>query len=135
LNTSLHPAAEQWVGIWNGELVCHQGFIQFPMRKGWKRGHRLVVLPDFQGIGIGTAFENYTSQHYADKGWKVNVTTTTPALVYSLKSSKKWSLVRFGRVKNTLSKNMKKYYKKIKGVPSEKTSSSNRVTYSFNFVK
>ena len=92
-----------------------------------------MVLPDYQGIGIGTAFETYTSQYYADKGWKVNVTTTTPALVGSLRRSKKWSLVRFGRVKNTLEKNMKKYYSKNKCL--EKQSSSNRVTYSFNFVK
>nr|DAR26956.1 MAG TPA: NAT, N-acetyltransferase, of N-acetylglutamate synthase [Caudoviricetes sp.] len=26
------------------------------MRKGWKRVHRLVVLPDYQGVGIGTSF-------------------------------------------------------------------------------
>jgi len=129
----MSPAAEQWVGMWNNELVCHQGFIQFPMRKGWKRGHRLVVLPDYQGIGIGTAFETFTSQHYADKGWNVNVTTTTPALVNTLKRSKKWKLVRFGRVKNTLAKNMMKYYgkKESKGIGS----SSKRITYSFNFIK
>ena len=103
------------------------------MRKGWKRGHRLVVLPDYQGIGIGTAFETFTSQHYADKGWNVNVTTTTPALVNTLKRSKNWKLVRFGRVKNTLAKNMMKYYgkKESKGIGS----SSKRITYSFNFIK
>ena len=133
MNASLHSAAEQWVGLINGELVCHQGFIQFPMRKGWKRGHRLVVLPDFQGIGIGTAFEIYTSQNYADEGWNVNVTTTTPGLVHSLKNNKKWKLVRFGRVKNTLKKNMEKYYSKVEGKGIG--SSSNRITYSFNFIK
>lgn len=106
------------------------------MRKGWKRGHRLVVLPDYQGIGIGTAFETFTSQHYADKGWNVNVTTTTPALVNTLKRSKKWKLVRFGRVKNTLAKNMGKYYGDTKRMKDKSLgSSSKRITYSFNFIK
>ena len=139
LNTNLHPAAEQWIGLINGELVCHRGIIQFPMRKGWKRGHRMVVLPDYQGIGIGTAFENYTSQYYADLGWNVNVTTTTPALVHSLCRSKKWSLVRANRVKTTWA-NFKKYNTDVgKGSKSmealAKNSSINRITYSFNFIK
>tara|TARA_R110002020_G_scaffold303869_1_gene519313 strand:- start:38 stop:520 length:483 start_codon:yes stop_codon:yes gene_type:complete len=135
LNTSLHQAAEQWVGLINGELVCHIGIIQFPMRKGWKRVHRLVVLPNYQGIGIGTVFQDNIVQRYMDK-FNVNCTTTTPALVNSLKKSLKWSLVRFSRVKNTLTKNLVKYYgqekiRKDKGLGS----SGNRITYSFNYKK
>lgn len=106
------------------------------MRKGWKRGHRMVVLPDYQGIGIGTAFENYTSQYYADKGWKVNVTTTTPALVNALRRSDKWSLFRFGRQKSTwdnpTAAKYKKGSKQMKALGKSK--SNNRVTYSFNFI-
>ena len=35
LNTSLHPAATQYVGILNGEiLVCHTGVIQAAMKSG-----------------------------------------------------------------------------------------------------
>jgi GNAT superfamily N-acetyltransferase len=140
LNTELHKAAEQWVGMIEGKLVCHRGIIQFPMRKGWKRGHRMVVLPDYQGIGIGTAFEEYTSQHYANKGWMVNVTTTTPALVHTLKRSKKWKLVRFGRNKSSMA-DFAKYgtgdKEKNKKISEQlvKTQSNNRVTYSFNFIK
>ena len=38
LNTSLHPAATQYVGILNGEiLVCHTGVIQAAMKKSGKR--------------------------------------------------------------------------------------------------
>jgi len=136
LNTELHPAAEQWVGILNGKLVCHRGIIQFPMRKGWKRGHRMVVLPDYQGIGIGTAFEEFTSQYYADRGWNINVTTTTPALVHALARSKKWVLIRAGRSKSTY-EDFNKYGKGITKMGNTKTaaSSQNRVTYSFNFKK
>lgn len=134
LNTELHQAAEQWVGMIGNELVCHRGIIQFPMRKGWKRGHRMVVLPDYQGIGIGTAFENYTSQVYADQGWNVNVTTSTPALVHSLARSPKWNLIRYGRSKSTY-EDFNKYGKGITKMKNTKTAanSQKRITYSFNF--
>ena len=107
------------------------------MRKGWKRGHRMVVLPDYQGIGIGTAFENYTSEYYANLGWNVNITTTTPALVHALRRSDKWSLVRAGRSKSTY-EDFNKYGKGITTLNTksiEKCSSKNRITYSFNFKK
>jgi len=133
LNTSIHLAAEQWVGTINGELACHIGIIQFPMRKGWKRVHRLVVLPDYQGVGIGTAFQDEVVSKYLSEGWDVNCTTTTPALVSSLRASRKWKLVRFGRVKNTLKKNLSKYY----GVTRKSNSigsSSDRITYSFKAI-
>jgi len=110
------------------------------MRKGWKRGHRMVVLPDYQGIGIGTAFEEYTSQYYADKGWNINVTTTTPALIHSLARSKKWLLIRKGRNKSSMADFVKygtgdKEKNKKISESTVKTQSNNRVTYSFNFKK
>lgn len=110
------------------------------MRKGWKRGHRMVVLPDYQGIGIGTAFEEFTSQYYADLGWNVNVTTTTPALVNALRKSKKWVLIRFGRNKSSMSDFVKygngdKEKNKKIAESITKTQSNKRITYSFNFKK
>lgn len=64
------------------------------------------------------------------------MTTTTPSLVYGLGRNNNWALVRKGRVKNTLAKNMVKYYKghnriKDKGLGS----SEKRITYSFVFKK
>lgn len=119
----------------NGKLVCHRGILQFPMRKGWKRGHRMVVLPDYQGIGIGTAFENYTSKYYVDKGWNINITTTTPALVHALCRDENWVLTRFGRVKTTL----ELFNTHGKGAKinknSSKSNSTKRITYSFNWKK
>lgn len=117
----------------NGELVAHIGFIQFPMRKGWKRVHRLVVLPDYQGIGIGTTFQNAAAQAIFERGFNVNCTTTTPALFNAMQRDKDWALVRFGRVTgSSLEQNFKKYYGR--SVKTDKSSSSNRVTYSFNYL-
>lgn len=116
--------------------MAHTGIIQFPMRKGWKRVHRLVVLPDFQGIGIGTRFINEVTKHYIENGFKMNLTTTTPALVHALARDNNWALVRKGRVKNTLAKNMGLYYSDDKRVKDKGLGSSdNRITYSFNWKK
>ena len=38
--------------------------IHFPHPiKSYKKVHRLVILPDYQGIGLGTLFLNWTQQN------------------------------------------------------------------------
>ncbi len=110
------------------------------MRKGWKRVHRLVVLPDYQGVGIGVRFINEVTKHYMDNGWNMNLTTTTPALVHALARSKEWALIRKSRMGNDMQNwakhgtgNKEKNQKLSKELA--KNDSSNRITYSFNFKK
>ena len=100
------------------------------MRKGWKRIHRLVVLPDYQGVGIGVRFINSVSALVASEGHNVNLTTTTPALVGALKRSGDWSLVRKGVIKMSRSFRDSKWNetKHLHGAASDK-----RPTFSFNF--
>ena len=129
LNTELHNAATQYVGIINGELVAHTGIIQFPMRKGWKRVHRFVVLPDYQGVGIGTAFIAEVAKIVSRAGYRLNLTTTTPALTHALCRSKDWSLKRYGRSINGTK--WKRYSETAHIVGSI---SAKRVTYSFNWI-
>ena len=125
--------AEQWIGVINGEVVAHTGIIQFPMKKGWKRVHRLVVLPDYQGIGVGRKFIDEVCRYYKERGWVINLTTTTPALVHSLKKSENWILKRYGREGNN-SKGWSTYEEKRKyAKETQKTAAKNRVTYSFYF--
>ena len=109
--------------------MAHTGVIHFPMRKGWKRIHRLVVLPDYQGVGIGVRFINSVSALVASEGHNVNLTTTTPALVGALKHSQKWALVRRGVVKMGDLKDRPYASAKRLGAAD----SSMRPTFSFNF--
>lgn len=99
------------------------------MQKGKKRVHRLVVLPDYQGIGIGTHFIKEVAKMITKEGFELNLTTTTPALVGALTRDKDWVLARYGREKD----GMKGYqrYKDIETKHLTKSISSNRVTYSF----
>ena len=132
LDGNLNKSCEQYIGVINNEIVCHTGVIHFPMRKGWKRVHRLVVLPDYQGIGIGTKFIKEIAKIYINKGYGFNLTTTTPSLVNDLRRNKNWLLVRYGRTKNTFTEFEKKYGLK-KNIMNSK--SDNRITYSFNYKK
>lgn len=129
MNTDLHSGAEQYVGVINGEMVCHTGIIQFPMQKGKKRVHRLVVLPDYQGIGIGTMFIKAVAKQISARGFEVNLTTTTPALVHALKRDSAWVLARYGREKSGMKDYGKRYGKKAAHLVN--AVSTNRVTYSF----
>ena len=109
--------------------MCHTGIIHFPLKKGKKRVHRLVVLLDYQGVGIGTAFIKEVAKLITKEGFELNLTTTTPALVGALKKDKDWVLARYGREKT----GMKGYqrYKDAETKHLTNSVSSNRVTYSF----
>lgn len=129
LNTDLHNAAQQYVGVVNGEIVAHTGIIFMPLKKGKKRVHRLVVLPDYQGVGIGTAFINAVAKIVEKEGYELNLTTTTPALVGALRRSPEWTLARYGRAKGSFKGVQNKYG--LEDKVFERATSANRITYSF----
>lgn len=124
-------ACRQFVGMIEGEIVCHIGFIPMPMRKDAKRVHRFVVLPDYQGIGVGMSFQKAVCDIIRREGYDGTLwnTTTTPALYKAQIKSPHWKLVRYGHA--TLSKS---------GVSKElrqrmvQNSSRQRITYSFVYV-
>lgn len=127
LNDSLQTAARQFIGVIDDTVVCHTSYIQFPMKKGWKREHRLVVHPDYQGIGIGTRFQKAVARKIYEDGFTVICTTTTPALVKAMKKDDDWFLYRSGRVKGTMA---------FKGKGKQHLSNANsnkRNTFSFCF--
>ena len=103
-----------------------------PMHKGKKRVHRLVVLPDYQGIGIGTAFIKEVAKMITQEGYELNLTTTTPALVGALTRDQDWVLARYGREKDGMKGSMR--YEASAGIKSkhlQRAASTKRVTYSF----
>jgi ABC-type lipoprotein export system ATPase subunit/GNAT superfamily N-acetyltransferase len=49
---------------------------------GWRRGHRTVVLPDFQGMGIGNrVIETVAEQLYRQEGLRFRAVTSAPGIV------------------------------------------------------
>ena len=97
MNTSINPAAQCYVATIWGKVVGFIAVIHFPHPRvrNMKKITRLVVLPDYQGIGVGKALLNFVGTKYKKLGNRVTITTSHPALNKSLKYP--WKLTRQGR--------------------------------------
>ena len=101
MSDNLHPAAQCFIAeLWEKPV----GFIAVisyphPRVKNLLKIHRLVVLPDYQGIGIGKSLLNFVAELYFKKKKRVMITTSHPAVNHFLNKDKRWILIRQSRVK------------------------------------
>lgn len=100
LSKDLNKAAQCFVATWNGNPVGFTSFLHFPhpVLKNTKREHRTVVLPDFQGVGIGNRLSEWLGSHAAVNGFRFRSTTSHPAMIRHRLKSKLWSLQNSGHV-------------------------------------
>lgn len=95
LDLAMPVAAEYFVGFINGEPVCHLAVAPLFTASAY-RATRLVVMPEWQGIGVGTKFLaavcEYHLQGYGRGGKKYPVFfhTSHPQLCAALRHSKRW---------------------------------------------
>lgn len=88
-------AAEYYVGTVDGELVCHLG-VSPRFEMGAFRACRLVVMPEWQGAGIGMRFLNAVCQMQLDglnrygRRCPTYFHTSHPALCAALRRDQKW---------------------------------------------
>lgn len=101
LNMNINNSSKQYIGYINNEPVAFCAVLHFPHPriKNMKKVTRLVVLPDYQGIGIGNRLLNYIAEYYVNKKYRFTIVTSTPALINSFRKSNNWMLKRFGRLK------------------------------------
>jgi len=91
-------AAEYFVGMVDGEPVAHLAVCPSFQSKGY-RATRLVVMPEWQGAGVGTKFLNWVcSYHKAGLGrcgkpFGTFFHTSHPQLVAFLRRSPDWRQV------------------------------------------
>jgi GNAT superfamily N-acetyltransferase len=55
LGHNINKSSRCWVAVWDGKAIGFTSILAFPngnFKNAW-RGHRTVVLPDYQGLGIG----------------------------------------------------------------------------------
>lgn len=95
LDHALNRSARCFVATNKNHLVAFCGVLSFPhaIRPGW-RISRLVVLPDYQGIGIGIAFLNHIAALFKRTDKPVYITTSHPAFIHSLAKSNQWRMNR-----------------------------------------
>lgn len=86
LITAFFDETEIEVGFFSSLSLVHFA------KKNWQRGHRTVVKPDFQGLGIGNKMiEAVSEKIYQENNTRFCAVTSSPALVkYRLKNAHKW---------------------------------------------
>jgi GNAT superfamily N-acetyltransferase len=98
LNTDLNKAAKNFVAMYNDKPVAFIALLHSPYKGRYWRVSRLVVLPDYQGIGIGTRFLTALAEYWTDKtGAPLFITTSNPQL-RGLSGKGRWHLIRIGHV-------------------------------------
>jgi hypothetical protein len=63
------------------------GMLPHPIQS-YRKVHRLAILPDYQGIGLGKIFLDFMGNYIKD--YPFAITTSQPALINSLKKDKNW---------------------------------------------
>lgn len=62
-----------------------------------KRTQRTVILPDYQGIGLGTKLEEFVAQTLYNLGWDYVCITSSRNYIAALKRSPRWRLYNVTR--------------------------------------
>jgi GNAT superfamily N-acetyltransferase len=83
----------------NNEICGFCSILHFPHPKvkNIKRVHRLVILPDYQGLGLGLLLLNSIGDILVKQGYRYHITTSSPALVFGLKKHNNWRCSNYGR--------------------------------------
>lgn len=68
-----------------------------PKVKNIKRVHRVVVHPDYQGLGIGSIMMSYLAEKYIEQGYRFTIVTSNLSLLHSFKKDDHWHLYDLGR--------------------------------------
>lgn len=101
LSGDLNKSARHWLCVWGAVAVGFTSVLAMPSGTlvNAFRGHRTVVLPDYQGLGIGVRISDAIGEIYVREGKRYFSKTTHPRMGEYRNKSDKWKAT---------SKNMKK---------------------------
>ena len=127
LDHEISKSAQCYVATWNEKPVGFCSVIHFPHPhcSKFKREHRTVVLPDFQGVGIGNKLSEFVASIYKNEGYRFISTTSAPSMMIHRANSKKWKCHRFGRASGESKTSMQSLKKSL---------SSKRISAGFEFI-
>jgi GNAT superfamily N-acetyltransferase len=92
MSADLNAAAACWLVEWDRTPVAFTSAITMPsgtLQNAW-REHRTVVLPDYQGLGIGAVLGDWLGQYHVDAGRRFYSRTTHPRLAAYRRQSPLW---------------------------------------------
>lgn len=94
LSADINKACRVYIAEIEGKPICLGAALQFPHPKvkNMFRGHRTVVLPDYQGIGIGNIMQEFIGDTLLSEGKRYGTTTSHPARINHMMKSPRWML-------------------------------------------
>jgi len=127
LSNSLNKSSRIFLFYWENNLVGIVAALSFPhavVKKAWRES-RTVILPDFQGLSIGTKISDYVGSMVKAQGGKWYSRTTHPAMIhYRLKHKELWRVTGKGKTAE-MGKNSTK---------SDSWKKDDRFCYSFEYI-
>jgi energy-coupling factor transporter ATP-binding protein EcfA2 len=94
LSAGLNRSATCLCAFWDGRPVAFSAWLNALTKRGGKREHRTVTLPDYQGAGIGHALSTFCASLWKGLGYRAISTTAHPAFVAARLRSPHWRLTR-----------------------------------------
>jgi GNAT superfamily N-acetyltransferase len=92
LSGDINKSSRCWIAVWNDVPVGFSANLALPsgsLRDAWK-GHRTVVLPDFQGLGFGVRISEAIAEIFLSEGKRYFTKTAHPRLGEYREASPKW---------------------------------------------
>lgn len=91
LSAKMNKASHCYAAFWGDQLVGFVAVLAMPgmIKNAW-RASRTVILPDFQGLGIGNRLSETVAQMYIDKGCRYFSRTAHPRMGKHREKSLLW---------------------------------------------
>ena len=92
LRADIHRTARRWIATWDGALIGFASSLPFPhavVKKGY-REHRTVILPEYQGLGLGVRLSDHIAALHVAEGKRYFSRTTHPRMGEYRERSEWW---------------------------------------------
>lgn len=90
LSSRLNRAARCWLAVWEGRPIGFASALAMPQVKTAWREHRTVVIPDFQGLGIGVRISDALGELFRLDGNRFYSKTAHPRMGQYRDASPLW---------------------------------------------
>jgi GNAT superfamily N-acetyltransferase len=95
LSGSLPSTARCYAAAYQGKPIAFIAVVSIRMKAKYYRVSRLVVLPDYQGIGIGKRLLNFIAKLYTSQTkMPFYILTSNPQIIRG--NLRNWKITRFG---------------------------------------
>jgi GNAT superfamily N-acetyltransferase len=93
LSSNLANSSRCYAALWKGNPVAFCALLPQQGFERWYRVSRIVTLPDYQGVGIGSRFLDTLAGLYASQNFRFSITASHPSVLSHCKRSEHWKAI------------------------------------------